>query len=420
MFPKSSDSIREAVPTADEGDALLDMLFDDASRDSAPAEAEAQEQAAPPIKSTPPPREVIPEPPPTPKGEVVAPPGWPRPARPAARPSAETVPDPDAVEQAAASLDALDDDDDLSGATIVAHSAMAVAPREPFGAPPDPGDADVVTTHEAALADVAESIAPDALEVEPAALEVEPGEDEVAAAVAPTLSERPVAPPRAPLPTLGFSDELDAAALLASRGATSTVVARAEMLLAEAQLQSDKVARARLLLVASELYAQAGEDDLAAGTARDAHALAPNLAMPLRQHRAMMVRSGDWARASEALEAELRHMPTPEARAHAAWLLAEVSRVLHQDDAAAKKRVEQASRAHPTDPRQAVSKFIEAVGANDAAAIGKIRVPDPEAHADLAAAFSLSASLRGGPRVQRPQRRRAGDAAPPGQLRRPG
>jgi tetratricopeptide (TPR) repeat protein len=404
MFPKSSDSIREAVPTADEGDALLDMLFDDAPRDSAPAEAEAQEQAAPPIKSTPPPREVIPEPPPTPKGEVVAPPGWPRPARPAARPSAETVPDPDAVEQAAASLDALDDDDDLSGATIVAHSAMAVAPREPFGAPPDPGDADVVTTHDAALADVAESIAPDALEVEPAALEVEPaalevepGEDEVAAAVAPTLSERPVAPPRAPLPTLGFSDELDAAALLASRGATSKVVARAEMLLAEAQLQSDKVARARLLLVASELYAQAGEDDLAAGTARDAHALAPNLAMPLRQHRAMMVRSGDWARASEALEAELRHMPTPEARAHAAWLLAEVSRVLHQDDAAAKKRVEQASRAHPTDPRQAVSKFIEAVGANDAAAIGKIRVPDPEAHADLAAAFSLSASLRGLP-----------------------
>jgi tetratricopeptide (TPR) repeat protein len=404
MFPKSSDSIREAVPTADEGDALLDMLFDDAPRDSSPVEGQEQAAApagapaAPTIKSTPPPPPV-PEPPPTHKGEVVAPPGWPRPARPAPRPSAETLPNPDAVEHAAA-LDTLDDDDDdLSGATIVAQSAMAVAPREPFGAQTASRDSDVQTVHEADL-QVAESIAPDAVEEEPGELAPaaeDAPEDEVVATAAPTLSERPVAPPRAPLPTLGFSDELDAAALLAGRGATSKVVARAQMLLAEAQLQTDKSARARLVLVASELYAQAGEDDLAASAAKEAHVLAPNLAMPLRQHRAMLVRSGDWGQASEALEAELRHMPTPEARAHAAWLLAEVSRVVHQDEAAAKKRIEQASRAHPNDPRPAVSRFIEAVAANDAAAIGKIRVPDPEAHAELAAGFALSSSLRGAP-----------------------
>ena len=111
MFPKSSDSIREALPTADEGDALLDMLFDDAPRDDAPVE----EPASPALKSTPAPAPISPAPispaPITPAeaapAEVVSPPGWPQAVapRPVPRSSIATLPDPNAEELALATLE---------------------------------------------------------------------------------------------------------------------------------------------------------------------------------------------------------------------------------------------------------------------------------------------------------------------------
>lgn len=445
MFPKSSDSIREALPTADEGDALLDMLFDDAPREDGAQDDVTREDPNPglALKSTPPPLPVAPLAPSRPKtpepAEAVAPPGWPTSKpRPIPRPSAETLPDPDADMLAAQTTDDeqgvidLDggEEADLSEATIIAPSALPVSfspssdetddddggmtgihipADEPIAAAPvlppplddldldddstrivDPSDPDPSELDAAAEAEDA------AAEAEDAAEDAEPAEEAVAVQPVATASVRP--PPRAPLPTLGFNDELDAATMLATRpGGSSKVVERAEFLAAEAQLTSDKATRARLLLVASELYAQAGEDDLAVTTAKEAHQLAPNLAMAQRQHRALLVRSGDWAAAGEVMESEVRHMPTAEARAHAAWMLAEVARLVHDDEATSKKRVEQTMRALPKDPRPSLSRFLEVARTNDAGAIAKLKLTEAESQVELAAGISLVAGLRGAP-----------------------
>ncbi len=399
MFPKSSDSIREALPTADEGDALLDMLFDDAPRDDAPAA-----ESAPPAPTPVVPAEAA--------AEVVAPPGWPQAVapRPAPRGSIATLPDPNAEELALATLE--EEEDDASGATIIAPSVVPVVAKQDVDVDDDDDDGGMTSVVSAEhnpfagrpieLQPAAHSesfldgeVAADAAEDLEVEAEVEPDAVNEVLAPAPPR-EKLVAPPRAPLPTLGFNDELDAATVLATRpGGTRAVIERAEFFVAEAQLTADKTARSRLLLVASELFAQGGEDDLAASTAREANQLAPNLAFPLRQHRAMSVRAGDWQQATEGLETEVRHMPTPEARAHAAWMLAEVSRIILQDDAGYKKRVEQAARAQPQDPRPVVSKFVEAVRSQDPAQIGKLKLSDPDALAELGAGIGIVAGLRG-------------------------
>lgn len=116
-FPSGSGAVRDAIPTADEGDALLDMLFDDAPRAASQPSIEPQ-----PIELEPQPREPAPfrdaeatpipgsEPPPEPTApgtpsardaaaaaaaaaaEVVSPPGWRIPA-PSPRATAVTQPD---------------------------------------------------------------------------------------------------------------------------------------------------------------------------------------------------------------------------------------------------------------------------------------------------------------------------------------
>ncbi|NUP13456.1 MAG: hypothetical protein HOW73_46050 [Polyangiaceae bacterium] len=115
-FPTGT-GVRDAIPTADEGDALLDMLFDDAPRESnggepagnaappqgAPlgsAEATPIPGALPPTKPPPPPEP--PRPPPASgkvaRGEVVTPPGWATtPSGPASTPrgTVPTLPEPD-------------------------------------------------------------------------------------------------------------------------------------------------------------------------------------------------------------------------------------------------------------------------------------------------------------------------------------
>jgi hypothetical protein len=76
-------------------------------------------------------------------------------------------------------------------------------------------------------------------------------------------------------------------------------------------------------------------------------------------------------------------------------MLAEVSRIILQDDAGYKKRVEQAARAQPQDPRPVVSKFVEAVRSQDPAQIGKLKLSDPDALAELGAGIGVVAGLRG-------------------------
>lgn len=94
VFPQRSGQARDAIPTADEGDALLDMLFDDAPRESnegaapdveatpIPGQASSISAALPPTKPPPPleadsyPMPASRKVPVSPRAEVVSPPGW--------------------------------------------------------------------------------------------------------------------------------------------------------------------------------------------------------------------------------------------------------------------------------------------------------------------------------------------------------
>ncbi|MBL9028060.1 MAG: tetratricopeptide repeat protein [Myxococcales bacterium] len=456
MFTNRPAAARDAIPTADEGDALLDMLFDDAIK--APSAEPSMDLGATVV--SPPANELLgaarhprrtPTPPtPLPGGEdevtafvrpedpptrvysapppdfddddepllvseppPAAPPGPPpRPARPAP-PEPPPTPPRQPSYDSVASVDLEEDDRTI----IAAPVDEAPAPATVLGVGPqgherplstidldeeeestfgrlDPGallsdnqepDASVELSDEATTT-FARPEAP-----QPVAL-LDDLPLEAAADSAPPLlkSTRP------PLPPVALEDERDAAAVLAATpGARDSFLERASWMVEEARLRQDKVQRARLLLTASELYAIAGEDDSAAQVAQEAYQLAPNMPLVIRQHRALVARTAGWQGALDLLDTEVRHMPTAEGRAHAAWLGAEVARIALDDAAGAKKRVDQALRAAPADPRPCVQRFTEALASGaDAAALAKIKPSDPQALASLGAAFAQVGAFR--------------------------
>lgn len=315
---------RPPPPPAEEGDALLDMLFDDA-RDDRPSVA-----AAP----TPPPRPVRPPPPP----------------RPAAQHEDQTVP---------GTTSASDIEDDLEDTTPKPVRLATPAPP--------PSDAETIDMDPA-----------DALAL---AAEADATPDPTPAAV----STRSVPIPSRVPPPVAFEREQDANALLLQAQQRDAWVARAEWLKAEAEAMEDAAARGRALLTVSELYAMAGEDALAKATAEEAHKLH---ASPLthRQVRGILAREGEWASALEVLDAETRAASTPAARCHGAMLGAEIARIQLSDEDGAKKRVEQALRGVPADPRAHVQRLAEALAALDPdddspSPVSRLRLPD---HAELA------------------------------------
>jgi len=456
-FNSGTGAVRDAIPTADEGDALLDMLFDDAPRDDGGASARSNAPTPippplPPTKPPPPmdapetPRRPVPERP-SRRGEVVAPPGWA--TTPSPRVSAPTMPEPDMEDVATRAfaapppdyedldsapgiapfspsqpedeLRAQDDDDDLNDRTVVAPGVMAVAlselGEEVAHAEDGAAEADPIAMDDVELFDPAEVAAsPDLFVPRESSVEEiisEPDDDDLSHQLAresdaeidvgPAPSAGPahvglgisVAPRRVPVD--GLDDEEDASvALSATPGLRDSFLTRADWLREEALLNTDKGVRARLLLVVSELSAQAGEDAASAEAARDAFALAPNMPLVSRQHRLLTSKTGDLAQAADLMEAEIRHMPSPEARAHGAWFAAEVARVALGDDAQAKRRVDLAMRAAPSDPRASIQKFVEAAASlSEPLALSKMRPSDPETLAPLASAFSLVAALRG-------------------------
>ncbi len=421
MFPQSGGAVRDAIPTADEGDALLDMLFDDAPRDGESSPGAAGQPAAPqpirtpvppplpPTRPPPPPDEVHDRPTPDgPIAQVVTPPGW---ATPSPRVTAPTMPEPDMEEVATRAFSApIPDYDDLESGPGVAAAPRAAAAPVVAAAEPDDDELEdrtiiasgAVEVEEAVVEAIAyadEELAESAPEVAEANLEDLMAEPEIQAdePAAAAVSVGVSVAARLPLP--GMADEEDAPLVLAKTpGMREAFSSRAEWLRAEAGQQADKSVRARMLLTVSELYAQVGDDGLAAEAAHEAYQLAPNLPLAIRQHRAMLMRAGDFVHAAEVMEPEVRHMPTAEGRVHAAWLAAEVARLVQRDDVQAKRRVDQALRALPADPRASVQKFAEAAAAlPEPAALTKVRPSDPEGLAALGAAFGMVASLRGLP-----------------------
>ncbi|APR83363.1 Exonuclease SbcC [Minicystis rosea] len=306
-----ASAARPAAPAEGEGDALLDMLFDDAHDDGA--------AAAPPLPAKPmiPSMPIVPPPmPATPVPVAVRPP-------PASDPQEDRTPSgPPAEAEEFVEM--------LSGDPTTIDS---VAPPEAETVDAEPGVVD---------------------------LEVEASEPEplrVSAAPA-----RAIAIPSRMPPPVAFEREEDAAALLLRAQQRDAWVARAEWLKSEAEALEDVAARGRALLTVSELYAMAGEEALAKTIAEEAQKLA---ATPLthRQVRGLLTREGEWAAALEVLDAETRAAPTVEARAHGALYGAEIARIVLSDDEGAKKRVEQARTTASGDPRAHVQRLGEALAA---------------------------------------------------------
>ena len=399
-------NIRDVLPTEAEGDALLDMLFDDAPRGSsappsipeaasvheAPAAAatisdvplEDDDEQATMINLGPDPTAKAPPPPPHAGAKVVSPPGW-------------KIPPPSVKPASEISLSVDDDygeEDDGQG-------------KRRSRAPTLPSDEELAALavedgEEAGLTEV--GLLPDVSAMD--SLEEIEDHDVGAAvsAIAPTIprdlprpptpggSSRPRSIPALPPSEAAFEDERDASILLAKDPALQqSFVERANWIRAEAALQAEPSAQARSLLVASELYAMAGEDDEASSVAEQAQKLFSGFPLGLRQHRSLLARSGNWRATLDVMDSEAKVMPTPESKCHVTWFSAEVARCIQGDDLGAKKRSEMAIRAMPGDPRAHVHRFAEALaGSPDTAQLSRLKPTTVGEDTDISAAGLLS------------------------------
>jgi tetratricopeptide (TPR) repeat protein len=169
-------------------------------------------------------------------------------------------------------------------------------------------------------------------------------------------------------------------------------IARAEWMENEAHAALDPAAKARALIVASEVWALVGDTSRAREVATEASALSRSLPVIGRQARALASAEGDWKAVVAALEFETRGAPTPEARVHAAYLSAEVHRLILSDEATAKKKLELAIRAQQEDARAHVMKLCELLAKSSGAP--RMRWPETAALAELVSAGEELARLR--------------------------
>lgn len=356
IFSNDAAPVRGALPTEEEGDALLDQLLADAS--STPA--------APP--ATPPP--AVPRPPPAP---FRTPPPPPSPFTSLASDDDEGVDEPTRM------LSALTDDErdrvelDLQGRQIESEAP------------------------EALYEDAADEVAFDAPVVEPLAEEPLEAEPDLEPSMAPSAPR--IALPSTPPPAGDFFDEQDAAAHLLRTQQRDAWVARAEWLRAEAEAQTDKSRRARSLLAVSELFAMAGEESTAKQLAEETRDLAPTMALAHEQVRALLVREADFRAMLDSLDGEARAVHIPAVRSHTTSLGAEVARLRLGDPDAAGKRIELSIRAQAHDPRGHVQRFCEALAEPDpedgaAPAYARVHIPDLAPLAPLAAGAAQVASHR--------------------------
>ena len=195
---------------------------------------------------------------------------------------------------------------------------------------------------------------------------------------------RKSAPPDAPR---YFSELRPVADRLRDHRMTEAWIARAEWFEAEAQTAADASARGRLLLAASELWAMASNVSRAREVAIRAAQAAPQLALASRQARWLSAVDGDWKAVATALDAEAKTSTSDAARGHAAYLAAEIHRLVLGDAEAAEKKLALLERTLPGDPRPYAMKL----------ALGTKARPEAPALAPLVRAGTDLAHLRGAP-----------------------
>jgi len=375
IFSNNAAPIRGALPTEEEGDALLDQLLADPGLTPDPSGS-----AAPPARSVPPPFPVVSEPT-MPEAGLFAPMGN----------------DDESIDEPTRMLSALSLEEQE-------RVVLDVAGRKIDSEPPAPLFGEEAPLDEAPAEDIAFTDAAVPAEEDAPTAELAP---EAAAAV---LDERPAPTTKSsirPVPALpsiappagDFPDEQDAAAHLLRTQQRDAWVARAEWLRAEAEALDDKHRRPRALLAVSELFAMAGEEATAKQIAEETRELAPSMALAHQQVRALVVREADFRGVLDTLDAEARAVHIPAVRAHTTALGAEVARLRLGDPEAASKRVELSIRAQANDPRGHVQRFCEALAAPDpeagaTPAIAKVHVPDVPQLAELATATAQVAAHR--------------------------
>lgn len=209
-------------------------------------------------------------------------------------------------------------------------------------------------------------------------------------------SAEPTPPAEAPVPTselrgvIVFEDERPAAHWLdeSQRGAWE---ARAAFFEEEAQNALDKSASARCLLAASELRAILGDLEGATRLADAALALVPHAPMAHRQRRGLA--SFEASELVPLLDAEMQMAPTPASKLHAS-LLASDALARSSDDEAAAKRLEQAARLAPTDPRVVALRAARSLSKGEFNHVS-LRIPEGEVMGPFAAAVGTLLRLRG-------------------------
>lgn len=194
-------------------------------------------------------------------------------------------------------------------------------------------------------------------------------------------------------PSVSLPDERDAVAFLAEVDGLQEWADRAAWMEAEARVLEDKTARARALLVVSEILAMTGEEERSQALAEEARDLAPSLFMAHRQVRSRLVRERGFEGLLPALDMEARTAGTAAGRAHAALLGAEIARHVSRDHEAAARRLEQAARLMPSDPRPHLLQVASELGKG--ARTSRYRWPEDPALAPLVATARYLGALRG-------------------------
>ncbi len=426
MFSRDPAPVREALPTADEGDALLDMLFEDAKGDRPSAEpaedmmttvlrgpvddrgvesaARSADAVPPSARSGPPP---LPPPTKSAPGAAAPPPRPGPPPRPASPPRPPGAPSrqpplpsrqpplpapappprlPVRVE-AREELETLDaDPDERISVDRVSSDRLSAPAKMPAIAPPPAVEA--------------ARDSGDVLDLEAPAPEEDANYDATEIQERPNLpSQAPIRPSRAP-DALAPEHGEDAAAQLARNKKHEAWAIRAAWLREEAQADTNRATRSRGMLVVSELCAMIGDEQNARAAAAEARELAPSSPLPHRQVRGLLARQGEWPAVLEELEGEGKSVSTPAARCHLALFGAEIARLALGDAEQANRRLELALRILPSDPRPHAHRIAAALADSDAspdaaAALQKTRLPEAEELAPLAGAMETLLAHRG-------------------------
>ncbi len=173
---------------------------------------------------------------------------------------------------------------------------------------------------------------------------------------------RPPGIPTLAPPPDGWSEERAAASHLAEQDVLDVWLARAEWMENEAKNAADTEAKARALLVASELWSMAGDTARGRDVAAEALSLVPTSPIAQRQARALAAAARDWKAVSSALNVEAKMSPSPETRAHALYLGAEVQRIALHDAPGSRQKLSALTKASPTDIRGDVMALAEELG----------------------------------------------------------